>query len=49
MGCCAEEPAEDTNPLSQLFGGGKRAAKEAEKGSKQVYCFPGNAIRFAVA
>ncbi|CAL5223303.1 g5794 [Coccomyxa viridis] len=31
-----EEPVKEGNPLSQLLGGGKKAAKEAEKGGKQV-------------
>jgi len=32
----AEEPAKDSNPFDQLLGGGKKAAKEADKSGKQV-------------
>ena len=34
--CSAEEPAKDSNPFGQLLGGNKKAAKEADKSSKQV-------------
>ena len=46
---CAEEPVKESNPLSQLLGGGKKAAKEAEKGGKQVCCCPAKCLSIAMA
>ncbi len=38
--CSAEEPAKDSNPFNLLLGGGKKAAKEADKSSKQGITLP---------
>ena len=35
-GYFAEEPAKGSSPFGQLLGGGKKAAREADKGTKQV-------------